>query len=102
MLVPHFTLFQTVLLTGSHVIGGGQGFTGPTICVSGFFCEAFNPFFSQCMPLVRSFLCTRSVFVTLLNSHIARDYGKAYYASPAFYGGFVPGFGSHSTCYQRL
>ncbi|KAI0781555.1 hypothetical protein BC629DRAFT_565264 [Irpex lacteus] len=30
---------------------GGQGFTGPTVCVSGSFCEAFNPFFSQCMPL---------------------------------------------------
>lgn len=29
---------------------GGDGYTGPTSCVSGSFCEMVNPYYSQCIP----------------------------------------------------
>ncbi|KAI0086743.1 hypothetical protein BDY19DRAFT_995496 [Irpex rosettiformis] len=54
---PSVLRVHTNTIQGSNTLAqpfgqcGGQGFTGPTVCVSGFFCEAFNPFFSQCMPL---------------------------------------------------
>jgi endoglucanase len=29
---------------------GGQGWTGPTTCVSGYYCYYSNPWYSQCLP----------------------------------------------------
>lgn len=29
---------------------GGQGWTGPTTCVSGYTCTVSNPWYSQCLP----------------------------------------------------
>ncbi|TDL28306.1 Oligoxyloglucan reducing end-specific cellobiohydrolase [Rickenella mellea] len=41
--------------TGTGVQGaygqcGGQGWTGPTVCVSGYKCTYSNPYYSQCIP----------------------------------------------------
>ncbi|KAK4575074.1 Endoglucanase EG-II [Recurvomyces mirabilis] len=29
---------------------GGQGYTGATVCVSGYFCQSSNQYYSQCVP----------------------------------------------------
>ncbi|KAF7306680.1 Carbohydrate-binding module family 1 protein [Mycena indigotica] len=35
---------------GAYAQCGGQGWTGPTVCTSGFTCVAQNTFYSQCVP----------------------------------------------------
>ncbi|KAF9036211.1 beta-1,4-endoxylanase [Panaeolus papilionaceus] len=58
LLSPKFvTLFGCVVaapivLAQSPAWGqcGGQGWTGPTTCVSGYTCTYSNPFYSQCIP----------------------------------------------------
>lgn len=32
------------------ISGGGQGYTGPTTCTSGWYCAYSNPYYSQCLP----------------------------------------------------
>ncbi|KAL0950941.1 hypothetical protein HGRIS_007696 [Hohenbuehelia grisea] len=40
----------TTAVAGAYGQCGGQGWTGPTACVSGFTCVVGNPFYSQCVP----------------------------------------------------
>ncbi|KAI0686887.1 hypothetical protein BC835DRAFT_430356 [Cytidiella melzeri] len=46
----HADTFQLSGIAQAYAQCGGIGFTGSSTCVSGFFCEAWNPYFSQCMP----------------------------------------------------
>lgn len=34
----------------TQIRGGGIGWTGATTCVSGYFCQVGNPYYSQCVP----------------------------------------------------
>ncbi|KAH8671082.1 glycoside hydrolase superfamily [Xylariales sp. PMI_506] len=39
---------------------GGNGWTGPTTCVSGSYCQYYNPYYSQCIPGTASTTSTTS------------------------------------------
>ncbi|CAG7853748.1 SubName: Full=Uncharacterized protein {ECO:0000313/EMBL:CCA68016.1} [Serendipita indica DSM 11827] len=46
--VLYITLVTAVPLWGQC---GGQGYSGSTVCDAGSYCNAYNPFYSQCIPL---------------------------------------------------
>ncbi|KIJ54728.1 glycoside hydrolase family 43 protein [Sphaerobolus stellatus SS14] len=43
---PHFLLSSLKHFSGQC---GGQGWTGPTTCISGYVCQYSNPYYSQCV-----------------------------------------------------